>query len=516
MAKILVPKVISPIILGHIFIQSVFSRMAYLNPRQRLVLSAAIDTPSKALDSFNTWQSQVKLDDIDGADMRLIPLIYKNIGKHIQDKNVAGRLKGIARYTWIRNSYRVDLCARLLGQLNSRGVSSVLIKGSALMAGITDDLSTRQMGDCDLLVASKDKRVAFEAMAREGMRSVPADWASMSEPETELFHGLTFEFPGKLPDVIDLHWRPLREVNSSELTDAFFQHARPIKVYGQQTHVPCPEHMLLHCLVHGGSTDPQLSYDWLADAFLICSSVRDLNWALFAKTALDFRLGAIVRDALEHLRQETGLKFPQAAWDALKPAPSRLSDRLEIAYRGKKDKGQSIVAQTVNLLQAVRRTHTQDAALSFVQASGRMWRLLTTGFADEHHKSWNAPEEAVWFRSGWHHPEPLGRWTASRFAALCLLAQSQKKFGEVLSVNLLTPRCQLFAITSNRRLLCLKLTLSAGDTTILAHLPPSLRNKEVLPLQFYVLRMWFPARRKDSEDPRRLGICVHGIRTNPS
>lgn len=489
--------------------------MAYLNSRQRLVLSAAIDAPSKALDSFNTWQSQVKLDDIHGADMRLVPLIYKNIGKHIQDKNVAGRLKGISRYTWIRNSYRVDLCARLLGQLNSRGVSSLLIKGSALMAGITDDLSTRQMGDCDLLVASKDKRIAFEAMAREGMRSVPADWASMSEPETELFHGLTFEFPGKLPDVIDLHWRPLREVASDELTDAFFRHARSIEVYGQQTHVPCAEHMLLHCLVHGGSNDPRQAYDWFADAFLIYRSAKDLNWALFAKTALDFRLGAIARDALERLEQETELKFPQAAWDALKPAPSQLSDRLEIAYRGRAETEHTIVAKAVDLLQAVRRARSQDASLSFVHAIGRMWRFFTTGFADGPEKSWNAPEEAVWFQSGWHHREPLGRWTASRVASLCLLRTPQKQFGEVLSLTLLMPRFQLFVIASNGRLLGLKLALSSGEQTVHVRLPSSLRSKEVLSLQFYVLRMWFPARRKDSLDPRRLGLCVKTVRTKP-
>lgn len=489
--------------------------MAYLNPRQKLVLSAAIDAPSKALDSFKAWQSEVKLDDIDGADMRLVPLIYKNIGRHIQDKNVAGRLKGISRYTWIRNSYRVDLCARLLGQLNSRGVSSILIKGSALMAGITDDLSTRQMGDCDLLVASKDKRIAFEAMAREGMRSVPADWSSMSEPETELFHGLTFEFPGQLPDVIDLHWRPLREVSSSELTDAFFSRARPIEVYGQRTHVPCAEHMLLHCLVHGGSADPRQSYDWLADAFLIYKSAEDLDWKLFAQTALDFRLGAIAQEALGQLQTETGLKFPQAAWDALKPAHSQLSDRLEIAYRGKKDKEHSVVAQTADLLQAVRRTRSQDAGLSFVRAIGRMWRLLTTGFANKREESWNAPEEAVWFRSGWHHPEPFGRWTASRFAALGLLASSQKKFGKVLSATIVAPRFQFFAIASNGRILCLKLTLSSGEKTIHAHLPRSLRSKEVLPLQFYVLRMWWPARSKDSKDPRQLGICIRSIGTKP-
>jgi len=487
--------------------------MPYLNSRQKLILSAALDAPPKALESFKAWQNEVRLDDIDGGDMRLIPLIYKNIGRNIQDKDVAGRLKGISRYTWIRNSYRVDLCARLLGQLNSKGVASVLIKGSALMAGITDDLSTRQMGDCDLLVADEDKHVAFEAMEREGMRTVPANWSTLSQPERESFHGLTFEIPGKLQDAIDLHWRPLREVASSELTDRFFRHARPVVVYGQQTHVPCAEHMLLHCLVHGGEADPRVSYDWIADAFLISRSAVNFDWRLFATTALDFRLGALARHALETVQKEAGLEIPQIAWDGLKPAPMTVSDRLEIAYRGKQDKQHAAVTQTVRLLQTVRRSRPGDAELPFTRALGKMWRLFSTGFVDARSIGQRNRGGEIWYPTGWHHQESAGRWTAGRLSSVCLCRNPETEFGDVLRVTVQSPRLQVFAIASGWRLLVLRPTFSGGEIAVRAHLPPTLRRKTTLRLQFFVLRFWSPARRRDSRDTRWLGIFVGNIRT---
>lgn len=488
--------------------------MSYLNSRQKLILSAALDAPSKALESFKAWQNEVRLDDIDGAGIRLVPLIYKNIGRSIPNKDVAGRLKGISRYTWIRNSYRVNLCARLLGQLNSRGVSSVLLKGSALMAGITDDLSTRQMGDCDLLVADRDKHVAFEAMEREGMRTVPANWAALSEPERESFHGLTFEIPGKLQDAIDLHWRPLREVASSELTDRFFTHARPVVVYGQQTHIPCAEHMLLHCLVHGGEADTRVSYDWIADAFLISKFAgNNLDWRLFARTALDFRLGALARHALEILQKETAIEVPQEAWDGLKSAPMTLSDRLEAAYRGKPDKQHAAVTQTVRLLQTVRRSSTRDAELPFTRALGKMWRLFTTGFIDARSSSRGGD---IWYPTGWHYPESTGRWTAARLSSVCLSRSPEKEFGDVLRVTVRSPRWQVFAMSSGWRILLLRPTFSGGEIAVSAHLPPTLRRKTTLSLQFFVLRLWSPARRRGSRDLRWLGIFVGNIRTASS
>lgn len=72
------------------------------------MLRAATGPRANALESFIEWQKHSVLDNIDGADMRLIPLVYKNLGSAIKDRDVAGRLKGISRYTWIRNSYRIE------------------------------------------------------------------------------------------------------------------------------------------------------------------------------------------------------------------------------------------------------------------------------------------------------------------------------------------------------------------------------------------------------------------------
>lgn len=481
------------------------------------MLRAATGPRANALESFIEWQKHSVLDNIDGADMRLIPLVYKNLGSAIKDRDVAGRLKGISRYTWIRNSYRIDLCSKLLAQLNAKGVPAVLIKGAALMIGVTGDLSTRQMGDCDLLVARKNKQVAFEALSREGMRSVPADWTLMSEPEIAAFHGLTFELPGKLHDVVDLHWRPLREVRMDDFTNVLFAHARPAVVGGQQALIPCVEHMLLQCLVHGTEKSSDECYDWLADVALILRATPYFDWDLFTWTATQFRLEAIAIMALDLFEQEVEIGIPTAAKPALQSKRIDSFDRHEASIRGKCSKDISLRGQITCLLQAVRRARHEDIDLPISHALSKMWRLVTTGFTTEDDIHASGEKETVWFSWGWHDREDTGRWSASRFATACLYSGARKQFGKILQIVTRLPEgagMQFVAVFSGRVLLsftCLNSNYLSNIIEI--RLPKSVRHGTLLPLQFYVFRAWQPSRLKGSHDNRRLGVFIENIRT---
>lgn len=481
------------------------------------MLRAATDPRANALESFIEWQKYSALDNIDGADMRLIPLVYKNLGSAIRDRDVAGRLKGISRYTWIRNSYRIDLCSRLLAQLNAKEVPAVLIKGAALMIGVTGDLSTRQMGDCDLLIARKNKQVAFEALSREGMRSVPADWTLMSEPEIEAFHGLTFELPGKLHDVVDLHWRPLREVRMDNLTDTIFAHARPAVVGGQQALIPCAEHMLLQCLVHGTEKSSDECYDWLADAALILRATPHFDWDLFTLTATQFRLEELVAMALDLFEQEVEIRIPAAAKRALQSKRIDSFDRHEASIRGKCSDDISLRGQITRLLQAVRRARYEDIDLTISQALSKMWRLATTGVTTENEIHTGGEKETAWFPSGWHDREDTGRWSASRFATACLYSGARKQFGKILQIVTQLPEgagTQFVAVFSGRLLLSFTCLNSSYLSNIIeTRLPKSVRKGALLPLQFYVFRAWQPSRLKNSHDTRRLGLFIVDIRT---
>lgn len=491
--------------------------MAYLNDVQRLILRAALADEDEALASFEEWQKHVSLDDIDGSDLRLIPLVYTNIGSKLAGP-IAGRLKGIKRHTWIRNGFRMEICGKLLAHLSKQNIPAMLLKGAALMAAITNDFATRQMGDCDILVSKENRRAAFAALSNEGFSSIPYDWRQLSESEIDVFHGFTFELRDKIFDVIDLHWRPMRDVGSDELTSEFFDKSRRTAVFGQKAKVPCAEHMFLHCAIHGAELLPRQRYDWLVDAALIMRGTEQFDWSLLAAAAEKYRLGALLHASLKILTEEVQIQVPASVMKSIAPQKSSLIDRVEAATRNG-DWRDTAVGEFAHLVQSVRRRRIDDLNLPVWSAIPKVWKLVTQpeGFDG----STTNADELISFPYGWHPADIDGRWSQYRLATIAIRA-AESGFGKYLRL-VMWPYLPNTSIRQKLRIYSGVKMLGSFRCDLRFPLPhvvairlsESMRRKKVLSLQFYLSNTFRPAIFENSGDQREIGLFISDIGTRP-
>jgi hypothetical protein len=491
--------------------------MTYLNDLQRLVLNAAIADKDVAVKSFSAWQQHVALDDVNASDQRLIPLIYTNIGSMLPEP-IANRLRGIKRHTWIRNRYRIEICGKLASHLAGQNIPLMLLKGAALMAAVTDDFGSRQMGDCDVLVPKAHRHMAFEALSREGFVSVPYDWSTLDEKEIDAFHGFTFELKDRISDVIDLHWRPLIEVRLEDLTDAFFEKSVSLSVAGQDMKVPCAEHMFLQCAVHGTEFISTQRYDWLADAALIVRGNPGIDWDLIVSAARKYRLETLLHASTRIMKEELQFSIPKEVLNDLSPKRSDFIARAEIASRMGRFRGTKI-GEMVRLLQSSRRRRSGGSKASIWSDISETWRIVTQ--SDEFDGTVPTESEVVRFPYGWHHGEPNGRWSERRFATIAIRA-AKVGFGKKLRVAMWphqspeSPRQTVRIYSGARKLAVLRFnSRSSLQYFSSISLPEKIRTRDILPLQFYIGNKSRPAQPENSFDRREVGVFVSDIRTVP-
>ena len=260
-----------------------------LNSKQRLLLDAALAEPDTALRAFNRWWAQVDIEEMRWPEYRLLPLVYGNIGRRIDDQMAAARIRGVAKHVWLTNQRNVAACTTTLDDLIAHDVPTLLLKGAAMMVAVSGE-SLRSINDCDILIPIESAPQSLASLLALGHESpyqcvrrfTPSDFKSM--------HGVSLA-PKGVPGVpLDIHWRPLREVGADELTREFFDCSVPCRFLGRPTRRPSFEHMMLQAALHGTAWAEPLRYDWLADAVLILRRAGDgFNWQQFSDTANRYR-----------------------------------------------------------------------------------------------------------------------------------------------------------------------------------------------------------------------------------
>lgn len=77
------------------------------NPRQELLLQAALAEPDRAAKAWAALEPQLDLDNISYPEFRMLPLLYRNLSEVGVSHPSMPRLKGIYKQTWYR-SYEGD------------------------------------------------------------------------------------------------------------------------------------------------------------------------------------------------------------------------------------------------------------------------------------------------------------------------------------------------------------------------------------------------------------------------
>jgi Uncharacterised nucleotidyltransferase len=482
----------------------------------KLLLSAALDPPERAVCSFTEWWKRVDLRHTGTTEYRLLPLVFSNIGPLISDTVAAARVKGVAKHVWLSNHRNAALGAQALDALAIAKAPCMVLKGGAIMSALGSEFM-RSMDDCDILIPQQHAPQALAALAGAGLQAHgPTNY--LAPADYRRHHG--FRRPGDTVFHVDIHWRPLRNVGADELTQEFFAEAVACQFSGRKTLRPCFEHMLLHTIVHGTEWAVTLRYDWLADAALILRGAgQGFDWDRLADTADRYRLSSIVRAALAELTEVISVPLPPQALRRL-PKGSAV-DRAEARWRSR-DPATAPLGRHVIALQTVRRQEKRLMRRSIATAGMELWREMfgppprammradMVADADDH----------VIYLSGWQpweYLDPPGRWTDGALAVLAIQrppnrpGQFLRLSGHILQAAESKP--QVIDVYSGwRRLARLSRHLSHQQTAII-RLPAAMVWREVLTLRLWIHHPASPADLGLGADTRKLGLFLRGIRS---
>lgn len=286
---------------------------------QALVLKAALEPPQWGRLAWKSWRAAVDFDQIDHGSMRLLPLVYRNLGAESFDPEVAGRMKGIYRRSWTHNQMLFRRAAGAIAALSDAGIETMVLKGASLSLLAYGSAGVRPMDDVDVLVRIERRVDAVEAMRAAGWRPEKADAAGWAR----VHHSMGIDGPhgGNM----DLHWFSLWQPARDE---PLWQKAVPLELSGTQTLAPCPADQLLLVCVHGTPWNPLPPFRWIADAAAVIRSSGDaLDWDRLVSEAKRRQLTVASAAALGYLREEFCLAVPATVLDRLRAAPASRHER---------------------------------------------------------------------------------------------------------------------------------------------------------------------------------------------
>jgi hypothetical protein len=493
-----------------------------LTEPQLLLLRAAMAPVPDALHCFGRWRERVALNDVAGTDFRLLPLIYQNIGRHLPNDVLKARLRGIAQHAWLRNRSRLQLCGSLLERLSQRDMPFLLIKGAAVMLVLGAAAELRFLADCDVLVPLERALEAVDLLRDLGLICPYLAAEATCRSDLHLIHGLGFAQPNSPVGLIDLHWRPLADVESPGLTQAFFEASTAAVLDGRKVRVPAADHVLLQAIVHGTQWAEQARYDWMVDGYLLMRMAGEgLDWRRLWMTAERFGLAGLLEDSLDILADSIVPPIPSRIWRRRTGRMSSL-ERRDCIARSKHPAERSPTDWLILDLQKIHRAdealggRPPEACLPVLLERQRAPRLPPP--AQPEAAGGPPSDDPILYVSGWSHPEKQGRWTDGRLATIAIRLPPELPSPHLVMTSLATappshpvPTAGIFA--ANR--LVTRVFWPAGTASLATHVI-DLSSLEAIDgyviLQFRFAYPHIPARLALGADIRRLGMLVTSMR----
>jgi Uncharacterised nucleotidyltransferase len=295
---------------------------------QLLLLRACLlEDRAAASKAWEAWRRRVVIDELDAGSQRLLPLLYGHLsgaGVHPQDYE---RIKGVARYSWVRYQQQLYSLCGVLTSLAKEGIETMLLKGAAL--NLTNYApGTRPMADLDVVVPRPAARRAMQVLRDNGWTSSSAD----PERLVQAVHACEFAAPGGR--FVDLHWDFFHgRVLSAREQALFWTASEVVDAAGARTRVLAPTHQLVHTCVHGARACDAPPLRWLADAcWIVRRQANRIDWGEVVQLAGQHELSPYVHTTLAFLAEHLGVAIPPKTLDALRRARTSPSARLQFYF----------------------------------------------------------------------------------------------------------------------------------------------------------------------------------------
>jgi hypothetical protein len=399
-------------------------------PSERLLLSACLAGGEAAIRAFEAWRPHGTPGTLDGRNLRMMPLLYRNLTRLGFDDPYMEWMRGLAKHVWLSGSLHRRTIGQALDRLEAAGIPMLRFKGAAFLARWPEAADIRPMGDFDILVPSQYVRDAVACLRDDGWAS-PAPHL-IADGDLVRWHAALLL---KGHDTsIDLHWRPAAAIGDPAYTAAVQARGEVLSLDGRQVRVAGLTDHLFILLAHAFYNLPARRFDWVAEAVLTLRRAgTQVDWSLMDTLARRYRMRAWIDRAFTEIAAIGQVPIP------VRGRRTAFGQRLEIAARIRAASGPA--AALVPALGDVRRSGRVSLAdPSLLAEFGRILAvpgrlkhrallavLRRSSFAASQLGA-IGPDGFVpgrdvaggSFLAGWSVPETGGRWTERSVAWLLL------------------------------------------------------------------------------------------------
>ena len=285
---------------------------------QRALLKASLLDGEEQLRADATFRALTNLDDLDAGSHRLLPLYYRRLTRDGRQDPDLGRLSGVHRKAWYENLFLRKRAEELLGHLEQRGISTMLLKGAGLHTSIySAEPTLRPLDDVDVMVKASQVSEAIRAVQELGYVRMRHQLYKDEWPG--LLHSCSYKRGYR--ESVDLHCRPLRFQRDPEFTRRAWDRSVEATLGSVATRTLDATDHLLVTISHGVMPNQVPTCRWVADAVLLAQK-SPIDWDRLADDAVATWHPLLVKGGLEYLRDEFHVGIPASAFSLIsKPQP---------------------------------------------------------------------------------------------------------------------------------------------------------------------------------------------------
>ncbi|NNC41773.1 MAG: hypothetical protein HKO03_00870 [Acidimicrobiia bacterium] len=212
--------------------------------------------------------------------------------------------------TSVKNNKLLSAAAEVVRRFAEVGISSVLLKGSALAVSRYPAPGTRPMFDVDIMVRPRQAMAAAALLVEMGFR--PA--IQLSDPVLRTRASAQFVRSDGVD--IDLHWHALGGYVADPFDDALWRGTESVEGSGSALQQLRSAEQLVHVVAHALRNGKPGSHWWLDVALILRSWEPDDSERLSTLVSL-FAMTLPLRGILRYLEREIGCDVPPDIFDAL-------------------------------------------------------------------------------------------------------------------------------------------------------------------------------------------------------
>lgn len=295
-----------------------------------LLIQAAISPTEQARVAWQQWLASRSLDEASWAEVRMLPSIAARARELNIDQDLRPRLDGIRRFVWSATQKKMLAARPVIAALAALGITPMLLKGSAIIAGDLASMAQRFLRDIDVLVSPAQIESAVRTIFEAG-------WSSPAYPSADeavhlgLINARAIQFLYDRGGEIDLHQYAMLPNPFPGMDQGLWSRARKSQLLSVDCLIPAFEDLLVNTLEHSFRRDPDKLLDWSIDAAHLIRSGQ-IDWPLLTDIAHERCLATPVEGRLRYLSEHCGVsEIPASSLEKLRPAAE---NRLFVAeYR---------------------------------------------------------------------------------------------------------------------------------------------------------------------------------------